>query len=319
MLQQMQALAALSDSRNQQRQQLAETSLTRGLALLQQAHDEGFEMPLRLQEAAAALIEAIKFNRADVRGPLGMAYVFLLLEDHLMAQKYLSLAREIEAQHPLLQAFEQKLLADQQRIALRGRRPAQTGSVDGGLARMDFDAQFDATASRLRQLLREVMTAAGLPPLGQPRELSAWRQQLQQQQKSCDTLLLELTTLEQEIDCSELRRLMQPIEAHLRRGEQAYADAQRGLQLQQKIRAETELVSTVSAETQQTQDADDLPVLEENLEAFLDNADGYLRQIEGFEARGLDAERVREALRQLQDRIENYQDLLEETHARLEA
>lgn len=341
MFHQLSALASLSDTRNQQRQGQAEKHLNKGLALLQKAHDEGFRHPLRLQEAAASLIEAIKFNRGETRPYLAMAYVFLLLEDHSMAQKYVHQALTVEPDSDQVRLFQARIAEDYRRVAERRQsaRTAQTAASapagaafepsravsslpqkaqsDFDLLNFDFDARYDAAEARLRHLLREVMTAGALAPVSEPRELSAIHQPAQKQKQGYETILQELKVIETEIDCSDLRRLLRPIESHLKRAEQVFAISQELLLLKTKIREETALVGQLCQEAAATQDPADVEVLEENLEAFLDNADGYGRTIERLEAREPLLGDMRQVLGQLNERIETYQEALEETHVRL--
>lgn len=341
MFQQLSALASLSDTRSQQRQGQAEKHLNKGLALLQKAHDEGFRHPLRLQEASASLLEAIKFNRGDTRPYLAMAYVFLLLEDHSMAQKYVHQALTLDPNSAQVRLFQARIAEDYQRVAERRQnaRAAQTAvnapaevafepsravsslqqkaQSDFDMLNFDFDAQYDAAEARLRHLLREVTTAGALAPVSDPRELSAIYQKAQKQKQGYETILQDLKVIEAEIDCSDLRRLLRPIESHLKRAEQIFAISQELLQLKTKIREEIELVGQLCQEAAATQEPADVEILEENLEAFLDNADGYTRRIEGLEVREPSLGDIRQVLGQLNERIESYQEALEETHSRL--
>ena len=335
MFKQMSALADLSETRNQQRQSVSEKQLAKALGLLQQAHDEGFRQPLRLQEDAGQLVEAIKLRRTDIRPYLGMAYVFILLEDHAMAQKYVLQALQLEPGNPLVQKFQERIAADFQRVAQRRQqqrsqplKQTQEAAGDTGstpvssslspIESFDFDALFDATESRIRQLLRELMLA-GLPgPADEAKGMSALQQRLEQHRQAHATILSDLKVIDAEIDCSDLGRLLKPVEAHLKRTEQVIVVSRQLIALNSQLKDEVGVVEQICEETRNCQDKDDLEVLEENLEALLDNADGYANEIEALQEKMYPLEGIEALYGKLQEKIESYQDLIEEAHARLD-
>ncbi|MEZ0372145.1 MAG: hypothetical protein ACAI44_23855 [Candidatus Sericytochromatia bacterium] len=334
MFNQLNALADLSETRNQQRQSASEKQLAKALGLLQQAHDEGFRQPLRLQEAAGQLVEAIKLRRTDVRPYLGLAYVFMLLEDHAMAQKYVHQALQLEADNPLAKKFQERIAVDYQRVAQRRQQqrsqphkqmpapdvtgskpvPASTSPIES----FDFDALFEVTESRIRQLVRELMLAGMPGPADEAKGMSVLQQRLEKHRQAHTTILSELKVIDAEIDCSDLERLLKPVEAHLKRLEQVITVSQQLIALRSRIKDEVEVVEQICEETRNCQDKADLEILEENLEALLDNADGYANEIEALQAKLYPLEGIEGLYGKLQEKIESYQDLLEEAHARLD-
>ncbi|PKL75400.1 MAG: hypothetical protein CVV27_15595 [Candidatus Melainabacteria bacterium HGW-Melainabacteria-1] len=323
MLQQLDALSKLSGTRDMQRHQRAQDQLVEGMKLLQRAHDEGFTQPLRLQQACSLLIEAIKQRRGDIRPYLGLAYIFMLLEDHAQAQKYVRQALTLEPDNPLVRSFQARIAEDHQRIAARrqtlrhspGPSAASIAAADQGL---DYDALYETAQSEIRKLLRELMLAGLSAPVSNARGIAALEQRQAAQQAGHQAILAQLKIVDEDIDTADLVRLLKPVEAHLRRSQQVIELSKQLQSLAARLREDIELAAQICEEARGTQDPADLEVLEENLEALLDNADGYAQSIEELQQQHQQLADIETLYAQLQEQIESYQDALEEAQARLE-
>lgn len=330
MFQQLEALSKLSNSRDQQRHGQSEKFLLEGLNLIDQANAEGFSRPLRLQEAASHLTEAIKHKRTDTRPYLGLAYIFLLLEDHNMAQKYVRQALQLEPTNQLAKAFQARIAEDFQRVSQRRQELRSTTQLSRSKAplapvarlqssadELDADALYDEAEAKIRQLLRDLMLA-GLPnPAADSKGILALQQRYENYQQLHQGILKQLAIVDEELDTSSLQRLLKPVDAHQQRCRAIIAFSQELKGLKDSILQETEQVEAIIEEARSTEDPADIEVLEENLEALLDNADGYAQDIERLQTQNFPLAGIEDLYEKLQERLESYQDALEETHSRL--
>lgn len=320
-MKQFEALAALSKDRDQLRHGQAARQLDKGLDLLQKLQADNFNEPLRLQEAAGLLIDALKNNRRDIRPCLGLAYIFLILEDHQMAQKYVRQALEIEPQNAQVRDFQTRIAEDYQRVAARRDNLRLAPSlVSGETAKThDLDKLYDECEGLIRNLLRELMVQGVAQPVADRRKLGVLEQNLQNYQQAFAHISQQLQVVDREIDCSDLLRLLKPIEAQLNKNKANLALSQHWIQLCQQLQDELTTVEQCLEEATQVSSKADLEILEENLDALLDNADGYAQAIEDYEAQGHHVEPLLGPYEELQKKIETYQDLLEELQESLMA
>lgn len=335
MFQQLEALSKLSSSRDQQRHGQSEHQLSDGMALVEQAQAEGFTQPGLLQQAASLLTEAIRRNRSDIRAYLGMAYIFLLLEDHALAQKYVHQALQLQPQNALVRAFQTRIGEDYQRVAQRRQQlrntPASVHSATGSASDAgqpsriatgdsdDIDTLYDQTEAGIRQMLRELMLAGIPQPVADTAGIHKLEQALATHRDNHSQIMHQLRQIEAELDTSDLMRLIKPIEAHHQRYSQVIAFSQVLKGLKDRLVTELEQVKEIIEEARSTQDPADIEVLEENLEALLDNADAFAQEIETLQKQNYPLAGLEDLYEQLQERLETYQDALEETHARLKA
>ncbi len=330
MFQQLEALSKLSASRDQQRHGQSEKQLIDGLNLIDQAQAEGFNQPLRLQQAASLLTEAIKRNRAEIRAYLGMAYIFLLLEDHSMAQKYVHQALQLQPNNPLVRSFQARVGEDYQRVAKRRQelrsnpaaRPTQTTAQPSRMTAADdddIDALYDQTETHIRQMLRELMLVGMPQPAADHSGILRLEQALETHQANYAQIMAQLKKIETKLDTADLMRLVKPVEAHHQRYRQVISFSQLLKGLKDRLVTEIEQVKEITEEARNTQDPNDIEVLEENLEALLDNADGFAQEIETLQQQNFPLAGLEDLYEQLQERLETYQDALEETHSRLKA
>lgn len=329
MFQQLEALSKLSASRDQQRHGQSEKQLIDGLNLIEQAQAEGFSQPLHLQQAASLLTEAIKRNRAEIRAYLGMAYIFLLLEDHSMAQKYVHQALQLQPNNPLVRSFQARVGEDYQRVTKRRqelRNPAAHPTTAAAQpSRMtaadddDIDTLYDQTETHIRQMLRELMLAGMPQPAADSAGIRRLEQALETHQANYAQIMAQLKKIETELDTADLMRLVKPVEAHHQRYRQVISFSQLLKGLKDRLVAEIEQVKEITEEARNTQDPSDIEVLEENLEALLDNADSFAQEIETLQQQNFPLAGLEDLYEQLQERLETYQDALEETHSRLKA
>ncbi|HEY9839232.1 MAG: hypothetical protein ACAI44_20060 [Candidatus Sericytochromatia bacterium] len=340
MQQQLSTLDKLLQVRNQKRHEQAEGYLNQGLALLQKAQAEGFNQPLRLQKATGVLLEAIKCNRGDGRAYLAVAYIFLILEDHQLALRYVRQAHELEPDSPLVEQFQQEIAADARRVAerrqLRRQHPDQLArslqtpaqaAFDPNLlsfdiarpaaATVDYDALYDKTQAQLLELMRELMLSGAPAPVADAAELATRAESLARQQQELAGILASIDRLDDEIDCTEFSRLLKPLQAQLANSGQMQALSQELVKLKSRIHLDLLAVEQLKAMVQACRLPAELLSLEAQLEVLLDRADGYAQTIERLQEKHPSLAGIEDFYSKLQIWIENCQDLFDDTHTQL--
>jgi hypothetical protein len=310
MFQHLEALAGAAGQRQALRQKSSETALSQGLNLLKQAHVEGFTNPRRLQEATRLLLEALRQQRTDFRPCLGLAYIFLLLEDSVTAQKYISQATRLAPGEALIHLFQER---SQDIARERRQRPvvAEAAPAD------DFDHRYDACLLRIRLLSRQLMTT-GVPEPGPDAALiQTLNTRLDTLERELAHISTEISELDQEIETTDLLRGLKPlatVAAHLRRHLQQSESLQT---LAGQMEADLEACHQICHEARLTAEPEDLPILDENLEALLDNFNGYEAELNRQYQQGAVSPLLSKLFEKLREAIETYQETLEEAQARL--
>lgn len=322
MFNQLNSLANLAKNRNQPRHDQSEKQLIAGMCLLNQVHEEQFANPMRLQEACRLLIEAIKFKRTDIRPYLSLAYIFLILEDHMTALKYIKPALAMEPNNPTIRDFQQQIAAEQQRVQQRRQERIQYHqqahpSLEP-VTTDDYDALYDQVEAQIRQAVRQVMMAPVPAPALASKGIVDIASQLDRYQQEIDAFQAQLKVIDAEIDIADLTRLLKPLEANLKRYQKLVAVSQVFRQLADQLREELEMVKQIIEEAQKTKNVDDIAILEENLEVLLENAYRHDQELSHHKKQGYPTAALESLYADLYKQIENYQEVLDETLARLQ-
>lgn len=319
MFNQLSSLAHLTANRTQPRHWQSEQHLAQGIALLTQAHEAHFSNPNCLQEACRSFIEAIKYKRTDIRPYLSLAYLFLILEDHQMALKYIKQALAIEPQNRLIKDFQQRVASDYERIKQRRQeiKESFTPVTFEMPDTVDYDSLYDQAETAIRQAVRQVMRASVPDPALDSKEMEAIAKLFESYQQEMDRLHEQLKVIDEEIDIADLTRMMRPLEANRRRYQQLLSTSEIFCKVARQIKEEREMVKQICEEAKSTQEVEDIPVLEENLEALLENAYRYSQELNHLKQQGYTITALETIYGELHEQIESYQDILEETHTRL--
>jgi hypothetical protein len=306
------------------RQLEAEERLNFGLACIEYGYQESFRRPEVLHEAAGALIDSMTHNRRDPRAPFALAYLFFLIDDLATAEEYLNIAVAIQADDPIILAFQETL--HQEKIsqskksltkpagALLNPTTPQNPSIVPDQAHLDFDQLYDQLNSNLVLILQNLSIQPPLIPASTAldyKELKANYKELCQQHQD---FLDQLMVVEEEIDCDDLRHILKNFELVLDRHRKNLITSESILLLSQDLRAELTVLKQVHAEASQAKSREDVKILEENLEILLDNCDGYADRIDAFELQGITISLHTHLYNQLLALIEHLQEITDEKH-----
>lgn len=321
-LQSIKNLNKATSSKSNKRHKEAEERLFWGMACLDLAHDEGYKDKSKIEEAIKALIEAMVKNRRDPRAPLTLAYLFFAFEDYETAREYLQVAHEIDANNPVTKALDESI---HQQI-IKDRRASGSATVSAVPRGPDplpvgEEIDYDALYDKLELYIIAQTQAISLTP---PPKATISGQAFKTLKaiysthlKSHKRMLDQLKIVDEEIDITDLRNQMKPFETNLRRYDKALKASRKFMDLKKTINAEIDLVAQVNMEAQSTTDPNDIPILEENMEALLDNCDNFADQLESLEELGHSVDAVEKVYEKLVKIIETFQDTVDDVSSRL--
>jgi len=326
----LQAMGQQAEQLKNRRAEGAEDFFQQGIHWLQRAETEGFTQSEALPEACKALIQAIKSQRTDPRPYLALAYIYLILGDLNSALDYVRPVLEQEATHPVALELKQQIQAETEAQLQQRRAPAATpsGPALRGLNEMGAlqdlaDADLDLVYEQLRQALYGLVKEVMELPFPELAVTPAALKDLQALQHTFTQrvghLHSQIEALDEEMEVQDLRLLTRPLQTQSRRLEQLILSSQSAIDLLEQITADQELVVQVIQETQQTQDPEDIPVLEENIDALFDNLAAYQRQLDSLKQAKLAVAALETAFSQLSDLIQTLEDRVDDAVERLQA
>jgi len=297
-------LQAQSQGLNQRRQHTAGQHYEAGLKYFDVAVQSQFQDKQALQQALQEWIQAIRHNRRDPAPCVAVGFLFILLGEQRQALLYLKAAQQIDPQHAdaarfleLLQRPPQASMGTSQAVAVAASVVPPTEDPD-----LDYDSLYDQTEALIQQQIA-ALTAAPPPVAGTDKQsYQALKLQYQQLKTSQDLIHSQLGTLEQEIDCHDLRQRLSPIEKRL----QHFADILLASQ------AFASLAKDLKSETQQVQDFLAGDVHAAPLEHLLDRCDELADALEALEQQGHQIRELEGFYQQLTHALEKLQDRLDE-------
>lgn len=153
---------------------------------------------------------------------------------------------------------------------------------------MDFDDLYDSTEAAIMLFLKQMMTdeVLGLTPSPNPKQLEVVQSKLNRFQEKTHEFNHRLQILDQEMEVSDLRQQLGAIDKALQRilslsqlfGEQF-------IEIHQDIQKHADLTDEIMAESQVTDDPQDIEVLEENLQVLLDHCDSVADRLDDLESK----------------------------------
>lgn len=287
-----------------------------GMALLEQAQDGTFASSEFLPQACRLFLQAVQSNRSDLRPLLALAYIYLILEDFNTALEYLQLVFESDPQHEMARSLQQNIHVEIENKRTQPRSARLLEVPEAGEA-VDFDELYDQTEKSIRQAVRHVMESPPPALAFKPEAFDELQLRLTEQQETYQQIQNLIERLNEEFETQELETLCKPLQIYLNRFEHMIGHSHKILNLVERIGQELDLVIQVTEEARNTQDPEDVPILEENLDAIRDNADRYGSELEHLQNQKLSVKPLTVLHAELLAAIELFEDATEEAESRL--
>ncbi|PKL80664.1 MAG: hypothetical protein CVV27_00040 [Candidatus Melainabacteria bacterium HGW-Melainabacteria-1] len=314
-----QARQGLQASEQKHHQQSAELYL-QGRALTR----EGLQDPIdkaKLTEASGCYARGIQLDYRNPTNYLGMAFLFLLLDQPAEALPFIKSALEIEPASELGQEMMQQAQEDLSKLV--GKKSSVAVPVTHAPlpseGPIDYDAIYDRTEASIMLFLKEILTdeVLGYQPIPDPKRLKHLRQKHEVFQTRTLALHEQLEILDREMESGELRQHLSKVEQALKRLGSLEQLFEQFIELHADILKHSDLTQDVMTESQSTEDPEDIPVLEENLNVLLDHCDSVADRLEALENQRHDIAPLQSPYQSYSEQLEQFQDILEETIERL--
>lgn len=296
----------------------AQDYLDQGMQELNLAHQEGFADPERLTRAAEALLNAIKFGRTQFEPYLAMAYLCFLLENFQQSAKYLQEVLRLDPNNSdAMQLLEQIIRREREPKQPRIQPVSSVATTKPHPFETQDEPDYDALYDELEEMIIQNVSRISQYPQIRPRPDHKTYQELKNYANELKSLLeqiqSQLRVLEVELETQELESSMKPLQILQQRYMQNLQISKDLQELLQKIESERDLVRSQAQSLSEIESQEDFQVMEENLEALLDETDQIANQIEAFEQKGIHDVSIEKNYEQLVKELEQFQDSLEET------
>lgn len=269
--------------------------------------------------ACEAFAEALTSQRTNPEAYIGFAYVLFNMGNFSKALVYVKEAQRLKPDHPdiplLLDAIQRKSAVKHVSAAVSGSKPPPLAPPPE--AELDYDALYDQLELEIMAEVKMLTSALTVQPRPsrQPQQLAVLKKEHKALQTRKDDFERQLKIIDEEIDITELTLKLKPLEHMLKRFQTALQISQELSVLCEEMENQGALVKRVLRETEASNDPEDLPIVEENLELFLDQSDLFANQLDALEAKGYGIEEALAVYTSLCQNIESLQDALEDLRA----
>jgi tetratricopeptide (TPR) repeat protein len=315
-------IGSLSSKRHKE----SDVSYLQGLSLLEKAHAQQYKDKSLLLRASDAFMDAIQHNRRNPDPYVGVAYLFLLLGKTPKAIRYLNEARRVAPSHEKARILLDSIL-EQQDIQKEDAQfaeefPENTPPTEMAFAanklpeldrNKDYDLLYDQIETLLMEQSKKLMNepieanpSMNISELGNVRERGA---QLNQIYGHIDR---QLKILDEEIDTSELRIRLRPLEVMKRRLDQILTVSQQYQEIQARSQDAQSQCQKLYRQILSCQTASEQRQIEAAIEPLLDECDKIADALDSIAEQGFDISPVEDYYQQLIGAVETCQDLLDE-------
>ncbi|HEY9842325.1 MAG TPA: hypothetical protein V6D23_17825 [Candidatus Obscuribacterales bacterium] len=304
------------------------------------------QKPLLL-EACDAFAQAISFQRTNPEAYIGFAYVLTAIGNQRKAMGYVKEAQRLQPAHPEVQPLldylqsqaSAKLAPATPTPTTRPAMPArpvpgspvsgQPGAVKPLAARpapapvqappppaksIDYDELYDQIeleiVADVKILLLDPTHQA--TPSRNPQQISQLAREIKELKDRKAYFEQQLKIIDAEIDTAELIVKLKPFEQIIRRFENSLEVSRQLAALCQEIEEQDKLARQTLEETKSSVEAEDVPIIEENLEVLLDQSDLFANRLDELEGKGPAVEEGVKLYTRLIKAIEELQDALED-------
>lgn len=260
-----------SEARIEKRRHQSEELFNKGKILLTQAHEEGFSNKNTLKQAADFLIDSIQKNRRNQNPYIAFAYLNYLLGDIEAAVIYLkellSFAPENEEGQKLLEQVLSPPKATKQQSALN--------SLEATDEDVDYDALYDKVEEAIYQEVQRLSKeqANKYKPTIKSEDYQNIKEHFNAIVHTHKIIEKQLTVIDEEIDISELRQLMRPINIYLKRYNQVLRTSKESMSIYREINKERITVRQFREQIEKVTDSETVKKFGGKVEQMLDHCD----------------------------------------------
>jgi tetratricopeptide (TPR) repeat protein len=275
-------ISTLAKNRNQK----TDKYIRKAFEKLEVANRQGFKDLAPLEEACTLLIDALRFNRQDLRPYLSLSYLFSLVDNYEIAEEYLTAALELEPEQPILQAWAEVLNEQQQDYLTRQSTP--------DLPQLSQDQAehpqqlFEQLQSFIQKQIHQLMNQTELKPTLLPDRLKSLRDSLEAQQAISQQIGSKLKQLARRIDVSSLQELCRPLDATQRRYQSVLGVSLSLLEIRDQSQAlEAECMGLIE-QVRELKQASGIEPLIGAMESLMDHCDNLADRLDGIEKQRVD-------------------------------
>ncbi|PIQ26916.1 hypothetical protein COW36_16925 [bacterium (Candidatus Blackallbacteria) CG17_big_fil_post_rev_8_21_14_2_50_48_46] len=318
-------IGSLSSKRHRE----SDVSFLNGMNLLEKAYERQFQDKELLLKASEAFMQAIQNNRMNPDPYVGIAYLFLLLNNTNKAIRYLNEARRVAPSHEnarllLDSILEKEEIEKEMTGEVSEEQPfAETIAFAGDHLPVlgpdhDFDALYDDLEALLMEESRKLMDEPfDARPSLQAENLGPIEVRLTQLSKIYKHLDQQLSILDQEIDTSELRVRLRPLDVMKRRMEQVLSTTKSLQEIQSSSRLANKSAQQLFRTILSIQTREEAKLQEQSLEKLLDECDRIADMLDAISENGFSIAEIEDDYQQLVGTVETCQDLLDERNESL--
>ena len=277
-----------------QRQDGSSQQLEAGFAALNAAMAGAFADKELVEQAFTAFNKAAQLNRRNADPLVAMGYLYLVLDDRMLALKYFQSARSTDPTHPDPPQFLELL------------QSLSIVQPSAGYDDIDYDALYDQAEAHLHEMTRQATQVVPGPAQADPQQLMAIKAQCQALQREHQALSQLLQRLEAEFDTASLHQRLRPLALVQQTLEQRVQLSQTLVKLAQDLSAWLEMAQQL--QVQPPAMADLGPAVED----LLDHCDRFADQLEALERSPADLSVPLGLYQRLTETVEALQDLLED-------
>lgn len=203
-----------------------------------------------------------------------------------------------------------KSIEERQMTLLVGEQEAEE-KVDYDALKQEIGAMILSQRRAMINHLRQAQTMAN------PKEVELLRRNQAGFQKSYNQILEQLERLKQaELDLSSLEEDIKPLASGLQQFERALSSNQ-FLKFTEKIYEEIEIVNEQIKDAQVCSNAEDLEILQENIDALFENCDAFAEELDQLEGQGLNVDGVIEHYEVLRVTVEQFERVVQDAANRI--
>ncbi len=265
------------------------------------AEQSGYRDREILKKAADVFAIGIQYNRKNPLPYLGLAYLFLLVNDPQSAAPYLAMAQQLDPHHPDLGSLMEWL-------------EGKTNTTDSA---PDSDAQLEKFELLLGNALKRYLASKPLPSIDPNRYLRLQEEHLALQEL-CQNFQRDLIQLQSESDLLGMEQQLQTLMAQLKLFEQAVKVSQDYLRLLRQIKTDVSETEALYQRLSLLTEVREINAIEQTLENLLDRCDGFADCLDDYDQKGFDIQAVERVYQELCRKIEALQEGLEENLSRLQ-
>ncbi|MBT9546338.1 MAG: hypothetical protein IV090_13200 [Candidatus Sericytochromatia bacterium] len=297
-----------TEQNSQERLETASDLLRCGLECMADAQAEGFADRALLAEACEYLMEALRLNHRETEAYIGMGYLLWLLGDHTGAMPYLQAALEFDPENSDAKTLMQLVCKTERPVTL----PPPVFTTE--LAQPNFDALYDQVELQILAAIQQVST---LPP--QTFEVSNLRVKMTQMERKYRELVTlqgelqaQIQAVEVEIDCSELQKMLRPLDILLARAQDFLNQSWALVQLEETIAEHSQwLTLQISVFDSLNGEISD-SFSQAHFDALLEDCDALADLLDEYDGLGIDVASLIDHYEKMTDKVTYIQDCLDQ-------